>query len=113
MTASAAAACFLPLTTNPAFRTELGTRHRAAIGITEETDCLSLVVSEETGRISVAVAGDLKQGLEIAEVVQLINRHFGSPAPAAAQADELPADAPIESRAEAMPAETAPGERRL
>jgi diadenylate cyclase len=45
----AAAACFLPLTTNPAFARKFGTRHRAAIGITEETDCLSLVVSEETG----------------------------------------------------------------
>ena len=45
----AAAACFLPLTTNPALSRKLGTRHRAAIGITEETDCLALVVSEETG----------------------------------------------------------------
>ena len=59
----AAAACFLPLTTNPALSLKLGTRHRAAIGITEETDCLSLVVSEETGRISVAAFGELIQGL--------------------------------------------------
>src|SRR5947209_3525575 len=58
-----AAACFLPLTTNPALSQQLGTRHRAAIGITEETDCFSIVVSEETGRISVAVAGELVQGL--------------------------------------------------
>src|SRR5207244_11248390 len=57
----AAAACFLPLTTNPALSQQLGTRHRAAIGITEETDCFSIVVSEETGRISVAVAGELAQ----------------------------------------------------
>ena len=55
----AAAACFLPLTTNPVLSRTLGTRHRAAIGITEETDCLSLVVSEETGRISVAAFGSL------------------------------------------------------
>src|SRR4029078_541376 len=41
----AAAACFLPLTTNPALSGSFGTRHRAAIGITEETDCLSLIVS--------------------------------------------------------------------
>ena len=47
----AAAACFLPLTTSPALSSQLGTRHRAAIGITEETDCLAVVVSEETGRI--------------------------------------------------------------
>ena len=58
----AAAACFLPLTTNPALARQLGTRHRAAIGITEETDCLSLVVSEETGRISVAAFGELSPG---------------------------------------------------
>jgi diadenylate cyclase len=73
----AAAACFLPLTTNPVFRNELGTRHRAAVGITEETDCLSVVVSEETGRISLAAGGDLKQGLSIAELERQINLHFG------------------------------------
>src|SRR5215469_1149111 len=59
----AAAACFLPLTTNAAILLKLGTRHRAAIGITEETDCLALVVSEETGWISVAAFGELQQGL--------------------------------------------------
>jgi diadenylate cyclase len=53
-----AANCFLPLTMNPAVSSNFGTRHRAAIGITEETDCLSLVVSEETGRISVAAFGE-------------------------------------------------------
>jgi len=92
-----AAACFLPLTTNPVFRNELGTRHRASIGITEETDCLSLVVSEETGRISVAIAGDLKQGLEISEVEKLIQSHFGAP-PRAALPEEIPPDALLESR---------------
>ena len=50
----AAAACFLPLTTNPLLVTELGTRHRAAIGISEEADCIAVVVSEETAKISVA-----------------------------------------------------------
>src|SRR5215471_9578402 len=63
----AAAACFLPLTTNPAVSLKLGTRHRAAIGITEETDCLALVVSEETGRISAASFGELVQGLSVPE----------------------------------------------
>ena len=58
----AAAACFLPLAVNPPVASGLGTRHRAAIGITEETDCLSLVVSEETGRISVAAGGSLRSG---------------------------------------------------
>jgi len=50
----AAAACFLPLSTNPSLSGKLGTRHRAAIGITEETDCVSLIVSEESGWLSVA-----------------------------------------------------------
>ncbi len=59
----AAAACFLPLAINPSVSSSFGTRHRAAIGITEETDCLSLVVSEETGRISVAAFGELTTGL--------------------------------------------------
>ncbi len=49
----AAAACFLPLTTNPVMLRRMGTRHRAAIGVTEETDALAIVVSEETGQISV------------------------------------------------------------
>jgi len=53
----AAAACFLPLSMNPLLSTKLGTRHRAGIGITEETDAVSVIVSEETGGISLAVAG--------------------------------------------------------
>src|SRR5271154_1999355 len=61
----AAAACFLPLTTNPLMQRRLGTRHRAAIGITEETDALSLVVSEETGRVSIALRGELEEHLSL------------------------------------------------
>lgn len=60
----AAAACFLPLTFNPELSTEFGTRHRAALGITEETDALAVVVSEETGIISVAREGELVRNLE-------------------------------------------------
>ena len=75
----AAAACFLPLSTNPTLAAELGTRHRAAVGITEETDCLSLVVSEETGRMSVASYGEIKQGLTIKEVDECVSKHFGTP----------------------------------
>lgn len=56
----AAAACFLPLTMNPVMQRQLGTRHRAAIGITEETDCLAVIVSEETGRISLAAFGEIE-----------------------------------------------------
>ena len=106
----AAAACFLPLTTNPVFRNELGTRHRAAIGITEETDCLCLVVSEETGRVSVATAGALKAGLSTAEVEQRINHHFGVKRAAAARADEFPAGSPLAPAADAVHADSAPGE---
>jgi diadenylate cyclase len=59
----AAAACFLPLSMNPALSTKYGTRHRAAIGITEETDAVSIVVSEETGAISIAVAGAIESDI--------------------------------------------------
>jgi diadenylate cyclase len=74
----AAAACFLPLSVNPAVSTNLGTRHRAAIGITEETDCLTLVVSEETGALSVAAFGDLERGVTIQRVDERISQHFGA-----------------------------------
>jgi diadenylate cyclase len=74
----AAAACFLPLSVNPAVSTNLGTRHRAAIGITEETDCLALVVSEETGALSVAAFGDLERGVTIQRVDERISQHFGA-----------------------------------
>ena len=73
----AAAACFLPLSVNPAFSTKTGTRHRAGIGITEETDCLSIIVSEETGTISVAAFGDIESDLTIERVDELIHEHFG------------------------------------
>ena len=60
----AAAACFLPLTVNPRLTTELGTRHRAAIGLTEECDAVALVVSEETGTVSLAIDGQLERSLD-------------------------------------------------
>jgi diadenylate cyclase len=56
----AAAACFLPLTVNPLLARQLGTRHRAAIGLTEENDAVAIVVSEETGNISIALDGQLE-----------------------------------------------------
>ena len=59
-----AAGCFLPLTLDPYLSKELGTRHRAAIGITEETDAVAVVVSEETGIISAAVAGKITRNLD-------------------------------------------------
>jgi uncharacterized protein (TIGR00159 family) len=60
----AAAACFLPLTVNPKLSKELGSRHRAAIGLTEENDSVAIVVSEETGRISLVVDGQIERGLD-------------------------------------------------
>ena len=64
----AAAACFLPLTVNPQLSRELGSRHRAAIGVTEDTDALAVVVSEETGVISLVVGGRIRRGLEAASL---------------------------------------------
>ena len=61
----AAAACFLPLSMNPAISMQLGTRHRAGIGITEETDAIAVIVSEETGAISVAVGGNIERDLTV------------------------------------------------
>jgi diadenylate cyclase len=62
----AAAACFLPLSVNPRVSRELGTRHRAALGLTEENDAIAIVVSEESGAISLAIGGGLERGLEAA-----------------------------------------------
>jgi diadenylate cyclase len=62
----AAAACFLPLTVNPRLAKELGSRHRAAIGLTEENDSVAIVVSEETGIVSIVVDGKIERGLEAA-----------------------------------------------
>jgi diadenylate cyclase len=74
---AAAAACFLPLSMNPLLARKLGTRHRAAIGITEEADCLALVVSEETGRVSVAAFGELESDVTLNRVAERIAQHFG------------------------------------
>jgi len=71
----AAAACFLPLTMNPVMQRRLGTRHRAAIGITEETDALALVVSEETSRISIAYRGELEADVSLDRVRERLVRH--------------------------------------
>jgi diadenylate cyclase len=58
-----AAGCFLPLTLDPYLSKELGTRHRAAIGITEETDAVAIIASEETGIISLAMGGTITRDL--------------------------------------------------
>lgn len=68
----AAAACFLPLTLNPRLSKDLGTRHRAAIGITEDTDAVAVVVSEETGLISFVQDGHIKRALDANKLRELI-----------------------------------------
>jgi len=73
----ASAACFLPLTLNPRLSRELGSRHRAAIGITEETDAVALVVSEETGKISIVVDANLQRGLDSKELAHRLRELLG------------------------------------
>lgn len=68
----AAASVFLPLTKNPGISRELGTRHRAAIGITEGSDAISLVVSEETGSISFIEAGEVRRNLDTTQLRKLL-----------------------------------------
>jgi diadenylate cyclase len=75
----AAAACFLPLSMNPARLGHLGTRHRAGIGITEETDSLALVVSEETGKISICAFGEIQHGVTIEFVEEQLTKHLSQP----------------------------------
>ncbi len=93
----AAAACFLPLSMNPHLMKELGTRHRAAIGITEEADCLSIIVSEETGKISVAAFGEIETDLTIQRVEERLAGHASRKDPRAATkptTDTEPQDIP-------------------
>lgn len=60
----ASATCYLPLSDNLSLSKDLGTRHRAAVGISEVTDSLTIIVSEETGRVSIACAGELTRNLD-------------------------------------------------
>ena len=60
----AAACCFLPLSLNPTISKSLGTRHRAALGITEDSDAAAIVVSEETGLMSFVLAGQIRRALD-------------------------------------------------
>ena len=73
----AAASCFLPLTLNPRLSRDLGTRHRAAIGVTEDTDAVAVVVSEETGLLSFVQRGDIKRGLDATKLREAIFEALG------------------------------------
>ena len=71
-----AAACFLPLSQNPNLSKELGTRHRAGLGISEDSDAIVVIVSEETGRVSVAQDGDLRVGLNSESLTKFLTSTF-------------------------------------
>jgi diadenylate cyclase len=84
----AAAACFLPLTLNPRLSKDLGTRHRAAIGITEDSDAVAVVVSEETGLISFVEGGQIRRGLDATKLRASIFQALEAPAARAAREKE-------------------------
>ena len=87
----AAASCFLPLSLNPQLSKDLGPRHRAALGVTEDSDAVAIVVSEETGLISFVRAGRIKRALDPtrlrAAIFQTIEGHV-APAATAARVNE-------------------------
>jgi uncharacterized protein (TIGR00159 family) len=72
-----AARCVLPVTENNEFPAHLGMRHRAAVGITENTDAIAVVVSEQTGDISFSKEGDLKHALTPERLRELLEKEFG------------------------------------
>jgi diadenylate cyclase len=72
----AAAGCFLPLTTNPNVSKTLGTRHRAAIGLTEETDAVVVVVSEEEGTISLVREGRIARDIDVGALHTALQQLF-------------------------------------
>jgi diadenylate cyclase len=74
-----AAACFLPLSINADLPRDLGTRHRAAVGVTEESDAIAVVVSEETGTISLVVAGTISRHLDGGILRQRLSQLMGPP----------------------------------
>ncbi|MEM9557772.1 MAG: diadenylate cyclase CdaA [Acidobacteriota bacterium] len=74
----AAAGCFLPLTRNPELSRELGTRHRAAIGSTEESDAVAVIISEETGGLSITVGGHIERRLAPSALRTLLFKHLVS-----------------------------------
>ena len=90
----AAAACFLPLTVNPELSRTLGSRHRAAIGVTEDTDALAIVVSEETGTISLVTGGQIRRGFDGQGLKQALLEALGLQRKGAPRAAEEPAAQP-------------------
>ncbi len=83
------AGCVLPLTSNKNLSRELGTRHRAAIGVSEVSDCVVLVVSEETGKISIAINGTLTRNLNENTLKNAIERALLKPAKNSSKLDKI------------------------
>jgi diadenylate cyclase len=77
-----AAGCFLPLSRNLQIARSLGTRHRAALGISEETDAVAIAVSEETGRVTIAVGGHIETVRDLSALRSRLGDLVGAPAPA-------------------------------
>ena len=71
-----AAACTLPLTKNPRYRKLYGMRHKAAIGVSEESDAIAVVISEETGEISIAYQGLLNRGIDRSDLRDILAGYF-------------------------------------
>ena len=89
----AAASCFVPLALNPALMSTLGSRHRAAIGVTEDTDAIAIVASEETGNLSYAYDGELHRGVTLADIEHVLTSEL---APRRKKADSEADRAPEE-----------------
>lgn len=87
----AAAACFLPLTVHPELSRTLGSRHRAAIGLSEDTDAVAVVVSEETGTISLVEDGRIRRGFDGPGLRQALLAALGAHEPAPAPPEPLAA----------------------
>ena len=116
----AAAACFLPLSMNPLLSTQLGTRHRAGIGITEETDAIAVICSEETGAISLAIGGKIERDLTVEQLRERLGSELRRymapvtlPTPIAHDDDESDAllDSPLREPAPQRKSESRPRNR--
>lgn len=113
------AACIFPLTQRQDLRKSMGTRHRAALGLSEETDAVIVVISEETGSISYAYKGELKRGLTIEELRSFLTSVFIDDKEAGGplrwfkrksddEPEETPAESPKTQTPEASPTGEAP-----
>jgi diadenylate cyclase len=87
-----AAACFLPLSMNPVLSRQMGTRHRAGIGITEESDAVAVIVSEENGSIAVAVGGKIERDLSVEDLRQRLSELLQAYLPPTALPTSIAAD---------------------